>query len=144
MTTIPAQDVKQSLEREPIGSIFKTFSKAQAASLAATAVDYGTTAGLVELAGVWYVIATAIGASLGAVTNFLINRHWSFRAAHVALHGQALRYFLVSAGSLGLNTLLVYAFTDRLGFKYMISKIVASLCVGIFYNFPLHRWFVFR
>lgn len=125
-------------------SLFKAFSRAQAASFGASAVDYSLTAGLVELAGVWYVLATAVGAFSGAVTNFLINRHWSFQVAHLEMNWQVRKYFIVSAGSLGLNTLLVYLLTDGLGFKYMISKIVASLSVGIFYNFPLHRWFVFR
>lgn len=130
---------------EPIQqSLFKTFSKAQVASLSATAVDYGATVVLVELAGAWYVAATALGAFLGAVTNFLMNRHWSFQATHVSVRGQATRYLLVSAGSLALNTVAVYGFTDGLGFKYMISKVVASLMVGFFYNFPLHRWFVFK
>jgi putative flippase GtrA len=121
-----------------------SFKRSQVASLAATVVDFGSLVFLVEVVHVWYVAATAIGAALGAVTNFLLGRHWSFQARHGRVEGQALRYAVVSAGSLCLNSLGVYVFTDGLGLKYMVSKLITAFTVGILFNFPLHRGFVFR
>ncbi|MBU6376556.1 MAG: GtrA family protein, partial [Bdellovibrionales bacterium] len=37
----------------------------------------------------------------------------------------------------------VYAFTEGLGFTYVVSKLFVSFLVGILFNFPLHRYFVF-
>lgn len=128
----------------PSVPFWRSFGRAQFSSLAATVVDYGSFFGLVELAHLWYVLAAPIGAAGGAATNFLINRHWSFEKGHQPVHGQALRYALVSAGSLLLNTALVYALTEWAGFKYGYSKIGASLLVGVFFNFPLHHRYVFK
>jgi putative flippase GtrA len=123
---------------------WKSLGRAQIASLAATAVDFGTLFLLTEHFGVWYVYSTGAGAALGAVTNFLLNRYWSFEAGHIEWGPQALRYGLVSAGSLGLNMLGVYAFTAGTGLKYGVSKIITAVLVGLLFNFPLHRRYVFK
>jgi putative flippase GtrA len=122
----------------------KRFSKAQISSLCATLVDYGLMVLLVEKAGFRYPFAVMIGAFAGAVTNFLMNRHWSFRASSGGLGGQALRYALVSAGSLLLNTLGVILWTEIFQFHYVQSKVVTSILVGLLFNYPLHRDFVYR
>ena len=124
-------------------SFWKSFSRAQTASITATIADFGFLVLLVEKGGVWYVWATALGALLGAVTNFVINRNWSFQSTSAGLNGQAFKYALVSGGSLALNSAGVYAFTDGVGISYVASKAVTSLLVGVFFNFPLHRYFVF-
>ncbi len=123
---------------------WRSFGRAQIASFAATAVDFGTLFFATEILGIYYVISTGIGAFLGAITNFLLNRFWSFEATHVSWGPQAFRYALVSGGSLGLNMLGVYAFTDGLGLKYGLSKVITSLLVGLLFNFPLHRRYVFK
>ena len=107
-------------------------------------MDFGTLVGLVELAGAHYVVATALGALAGAAANFLLGRLWSFRALQGAYLGQAWRYALVSGASLALNSAGVWWFTDRYAVPYPVSKIVTALLVGIGFNFPLHRGFVFR
>jgi len=75
------------------------------ASVAATLVDLGIFSLAVHL-GTSPVVATPIGALGGAVTNFLLNRHVTFRAQGGGVSRQALRYLAVSACSLGLNTLV--------------------------------------
>lgn len=118
--------------------------RAQAAALAATAVDFGSLFLATEWLHVWYVLSVAIGALLGALTNFGLNRHWSFGVGHLAWGPQAKRYALVSAGSLALNVLGVYAFTEGTGFKYGFSKVITAALVGLLFNFPLHRHYVFK
>lgn len=125
-------------------SFMHAFSKSQIAAGTATAVDYAVLFSLVEWAGVWYVVATAIGALAGALTNFVMNRQWSFRATHRHWSGQAVKYFLVSAGSMALNTGGVWAVTEGLKVHYAVSVILVSLLVGVGFNFPLHRYYVFK
>ncbi|MBC7386673.1 MAG: GtrA family protein [Cryobacterium sp.] len=122
----------------------RAFGRAQIASLAATAVDFGTLFFATEVLGVWYVVSTGLGALFGAITNFVLNRYWSFEASHLEWGPQARRYALVSGGSLGLNMLGVYTFTEFLGVKYGLSKVLTSLLVGLLFNFPLHRRYVFK
>jgi putative flippase GtrA len=123
---------------------WKSLGRAQIAAFAATAVDFGTLFFATERLHVWYVFSTGLGALLGAVTNFALNRYWSFEATHVSWGPQAVRYAAVSAGSLGLNMLGVYAFTDGAGLKYGVSKIITAIAVGLLFNFPLHRRYVFK
>jgi len=124
-------------------NFWKSFSRAQVASFVATAADFGFLVLLVEKAGVWYVTATALAALLGAVINFTMNRRWSFQASTEALNRQALRYAMVSGGSLILNSAGVYAFTEGSGISYIASSVLTSILVGVFFNFPLQRYFVF-
>jgi putative flippase GtrA len=124
--------------------LWKSLGRAQVAAIIATAVDFGTLFFATERLHIWYVLSTGLGALLGAGTNFLLNRFWSFEATHVTWGPQARRYILVSAGSLGLNMLGVYAFTAGTGLKYGISKLITAALVGLLFNFPLHRRYVFK
>jgi putative flippase GtrA len=125
-------------------SFLQQFSRSQVTSFIATIFDYGVLFGLTELAHVYYVIAVACGALSGAISNFFLNRHWSFQATHADVHRQGMKYALVSAGSLCLNTGGVYLVTEHLHVHYAISVIIVSLLVGFLFNFPLQRGFVFR
>lgn len=121
----------------------KTFSRANATAFAATVVDVGTLAALVELAHLHYVPATSCGAVAGAITNFLLNKYWAFEHKHGRLYAQGVRYALVSSGSLLLNTFLVFCLTEFAGLMYLKSKAIAAIAVGWGWNYPLHRYFVF-
>jgi putative flippase GtrA len=124
--------------------MWKSFSRAQIASLAATVIDFGTLTLWVEVLHHFYPYGVALGALMGAITNFLINRYWSFEAGADPMVRQAGKYALVSAGSLILNTIGVYLLTERLGIYYLYSKIAIAFSIGIFYNYPLHRFFVYH
>jgi putative flippase GtrA len=117
--------------------------RSQIASLASTLVDFTTLVFLVEIAHVWYVAATATGAFTGAIVNFILGRHWSFKAKDDGIQGQAVRYAAVSAISLVLNSLGVYLLTEYGGIHYAVSRAISAVLVGVLFNFPLHRRFVF-
>jgi len=125
-------------------TFLRTFSRSQLSSAVATLADWGLLFTLVEVFKVWYVLATALGAIAGGATNFLINRNWSFEAKHGPIHGQAWRYVLISAGSMGLNTFGVWFVTEIIEVHYSISVLSVSLMVGFFFNYPLHRYYVFK
>jgi len=87
---------------------------------------------------------TALGASAGGVTNFLLGRRWIFRAHESAAGPQALRYALVSAASAGWNALGEWLVHDRLGVQYLLARALVAFVVSLAWNFPLQRHFVFR
>jgi 2-hydroxy-3-keto-5-methylthiopentenyl-1-phosphate phosphatase len=120
------------------------FLRANASSVAATALDWALVAALVG-AGAHYLLAAAAGAVAGAVTDFSLKRHWAFdRAAKGTLGAEGLRYLLVSGSSLGANLLCSWGLVDGLGMPPVPGVIGASIVVGLLWNYPLHRWFVFR
>ncbi|ARS35211.1 GtrA family protein [Pontibacter actiniarum] len=121
-----------------------TFLKAQAASLAASAVDFLVTIIAVELCGFWYVAGTIVGTVSGGVTHFTLGRTWVFHAADKTIPAQAIKYFLVWNGSLLLNASGVYVITHYGGVNYVYSKVITSVLVGFFYNYLIQKRYVFK
>ena len=121
-----------------------SFLRAQLASFTATAVDFLTVIFLTEVLGIWYVASNAIGAFAGTVVNFIIGRYWVFVSTERNITHQALRYGLVSIGSLILNTGGVYLITEYFQINYIYSKIFVSIFIGVFYNFVLQKIYVYK
>jgi len=113
------------------------------ASVVATGLDFGTMTVLVELGVLGPALATLVGASFGAVVNFLLGRR-IFRATGASAAPQALRYAVVSAASAAFNSLGVYVLHHRADVQYLVARVAVAILVSIFWNFPLHRRFVFR
>jgi putative flippase GtrA len=108
-----------------------------------TAIDYAVMVACVEFAGIGPVPATAIGALGGAITNFTVNRTFTYRAASVAMRRQVWRFGLVSAASLGLNTLGEYLLHSLAGLHYFPARVITSVIVSNAWNYPMLRFFVF-
>ena len=124
--------------------IFNLF-RHQIAGLIATVVDFGVTILLTEVVMIWYVYSNALGAFAGAATNFFLSSYWAFKGSKNRLFNQMWKYVLVSAGSLVLNTLFVYLFTEVwFEFDYKISKVIVACTVAWTYNFLLMRLYVFK
>lgn len=119
------------------------FFKAQIASLLATLVDFSFTFVLVEIGHLYYISAVAIGAVSGAITNFCINRYWSFNASDNTIKSQGFKYVLVWTGSLILNLAGTYILTQFLKVNYLISKTMTALFVGLGFNYTLQKYYVF-
>lgn len=117
--------------------------RANLASLAATGVDWAVVTAAVHLGG-HYLAAAAAGSAAGAVTDFALKRHWAFaRPERRALATEALRYLAVSASSLAWNLLVAWVAVGGLGAPPLPGVIGASLLVGLAWNYPLHRRWVF-
>jgi putative flippase GtrA len=125
-------------------STWRTLGRHQTGAAIATAVDFASMILLVERAGFSPVLGTAVGASLGGATNFLLGRSWIFRRQTGHWAGQALRYASVSAASAGLNALGEHVVHDVARLQYVLARVLVSIAVGLLWNFPMHRWFVFR
>jgi putative flippase GtrA len=120
-----------------------TFFKANIASLVASAFDYGITIIAVQFFSINVVIAGIIGTCCGAITHFIIGRHWVFLAQQSKFSGQAKKYLLVWSGNLLLNATGMYVFT-KIGVNYIITKVGTSILVGVAYNYPLQKGYVFK
>jgi CDP-diacylglycerol--glycerol-3-phosphate 3-phosphatidyltransferase len=120
------------------------FGRAGIASAIATAVDYGTFTVLVGLLGTFTGTATAAGALLGAITNFTINKVWTFRSRKTPVWVEAPRYAAISLTSLLLNTAGVVMLAEGLKWSPIGARLLVGLLVSFGWNLPLHRYFVFR
>ncbi|HEX6431327.1 MAG TPA: GtrA family protein [Niastella sp.] len=120
-----------------------TFLKANIASLVASLSDFLMTVMLVQWCRTDVVMAAAAGTVTGGIVNFLIGRHWVFRAGDERALKQLRKYALVWFGNLLLNTGGVYVLACQAGLHYTVSKVVTSLLVAFLYNYPLQKNFVF-
>ncbi|MBR6946066.1 MAG: GtrA family protein [Prevotella sp.] len=121
-----------------------TFCKAQLSAQVATVVDFTVTAFLTEVFGIWYLIATFIGALSGGIVNCVVNYHWVFQAQTLKKRFVAIKYLMVWGGSILLNTGGTYLLTELSSHHYLISKVIVAVLVGFFWNYQLQRLFVYR
>jgi putative flippase GtrA len=120
------------------------FLRGNFSSAVASGLDYVLVTVLV-LVGLHYLLAATAGALAGAATDFGLKRYWAFdRPARGAIHHEGLRYLAVSGASLVLNLIVAYGLVDGLHLPEIPGVIAASLVVGIAWNYPMHRCFVFR
>jgi phosphatidylglycerophosphate synthase/putative flippase GtrA len=120
------------------------FGRAWVASGLATLVDYGSFVVLVEGLAVFNGTATAAGALFGAVTNFSINKLWTFKTHKTPWSVEVPRYVAISLTSLLFNTAGVVLLADGLKWNPVLARVLVGLVVSVCWNMPLHRWFVFR
>ncbi len=133
-----------AVQRRPVLAEMGRFLRANLASTTATALDWALVTALVWL-GAHYLVAAAAGALAGAVTDFMLKRHWAFGGEGKGrLHAEAIRYLLVSGTSLLWNLAVAWAFVDGLRLPPIPGVILASVVVGVAWNYPLHRFWVFR
>ena len=121
-----------------------TFIKAQFSSLFSTIADFLLTHLLTEALGIWYLFSSAMGTISGGYINFTLGRHWVFRANDQKKKLQAAKYIIIWIGSLVLNTLGMFVFTEIFHMHYMVSKTLIAIAVGVFYNYYFQKLFVFR
>lgn len=131
-------------DRRPLLAEMGRFLRANLASTAATALDWAIVTALVWL-GAHYLVAAAAGALAGAVTDFTLKRHWAFGGeGKDRVHAEAVRYLAVSGASLLWNLAMAWVLVDGLGLPPVPGVILASIVVGVAWNYPLHRFWVFR
>jgi putative flippase GtrA len=118
------------------------FLKAQFSTGVATGLDWGLLT-LLLMIHVHYIIAAALGAAVGAVIDFSLKKWWAFDAQGGLLHAQGIRYAFVSALSAGLNCLVAYILVEGLTMSALPALILASVVIGLGWNYPMHRLYVF-
>ena len=124
--------------------LFTSFLRYNASAYTASICDYGMFLFCLMLFDVYYPIATFIGACTGATIAFLLGRNWTFKNKDVVITKQSVKFLFVVAGSILLNTVGVYLITENLLIDEKISKVIIAVLVGVCYNFPMQRYFVFK
>lgn len=137
---------------------FFTFMRAQFASQISSATDFLVTIVLAKLFDIYYVLATSMGSVAGGILNCTINYYWTFRSKECKKKYVLIKYTLVWIGSICLNTWGVYWLTESIQRVpwvqetlahffdniFIVSKVIVSLLVGWFWNYNLHRTFVYK
>lgn len=129
-----------------------------ASSQFATIVDFVTTVLLSSFLGVYYVLASAVGAVSGGMANCMVNYRWVFPGAESEKWHVVIKYIVVWLASISLNTFGTYlltegikdsAFVERLLGEshdqiYIAAKVIVAITVAVVWNYPLQRFYVYR
>ncbi len=97
-----------------------------------------------EVAGLYYLVASAIAVEFAVINNFLWNDTWTFRdrcsaGGHMRWR-RFLKFNLVSLAGLCINVSLLWLFTSHLGVYYLLSNLV-GIAAATMWNFLVNsRW----
>jgi len=86
------------------------------------------------------VLATFVGAAVGALVNFTGCRQWVFRESKHTMDTEAIRFGIVSVLSLLANTMLVWSLSDVFG-VWPAQLVATLLCFLI--GFLINRQWTF-
>lgn len=125
-------------------SVFTSFCRYNIVAITATAVDFFVLIFLTEVLHFWYMLSAFFGAFMGGATGFALGRNWVFMKKNGKLSSQAIKYLMVWAGSILLNTFGLYLFVEYFGIQYIISKVIVAIVVGFGFNFLMHKNFTFK
>ena len=131
------------------------FLRAQLSAQFATLADFILTYVCFQWLGIYYVMATSIGAITGGIVNCVINYKWAFATKDCQFKWVFFKYILVWIGSFLLNVGGVYLLVELLkhhtylwerasGFYLIIAKVIVAVIVSVGWNYVLHRYFVFQ
>jgi putative flippase GtrA len=110
----------------------------------ATGVDVGALVLMVGQLHVAIPVAAFIASTLGAVANFLMNKHLAFRdRAPVTLH-QLARFGLVAVATALLMALMMKLVAVDLAVPYVLAKLICAALVFVAWTYPAQRRLVFR
>lgn len=124
-------------------SFFTSLWRAQATSILSSTTDYLVFLFL-QFCDTFYVISTVGGALCGAVVSFNLSRNWAYKSTEKKVHTQAIKYACASGFSLVMNVLGMVLFVEQFKMNEEISKLIVAVVVGLFINFPIYKYWVFK
>jgi len=117
-----------------IRGLFFKFIKFGIVGFSGLFVDFGITYLCKEVFKIQKYIANAIGFTLAASTNYILNRIWTFRSTNPDIVVEFLEFFIISLVGLGINTLIIWLLVSKLRLNFYVSKGIATIVVML-WNF---------
>lgn len=96
-------------------------------------IDYGILFLLAKVIGLNELISAAISFIISLTFNYFLSTKWVFEAKKQTLK-EVIIFVLLSVVGLGINEVLIYLGTKKLGIDVMIVKLFATAIVMV-YNF---------
>ncbi len=118
--------------------------RATVSSLLATAVDALAYQLVLYLLVGRYGVAAALAAIAGAVSNFFVNRHWTFVATEGRMIWQVLRYIVVSLLTFVCLRTLLWLLIEYGSVGMRIAWLPAKILAFVAVSFPMQKLWVFR
>jgi len=105
-------------------------------------VDFGFTFLGKEILKIQKYISNALGFSIAASTNYMLNRIWTFNSHNPNITLEFTRFFIIALIGLGINLLIVWSMSGKLKVNFYLSKLVATIIVTA-WNFLINAYYTF-
>ncbi len=106
-------------------------------------VDFGITWICKEKLNLNKYVANSTGFLCAVVSNYLLNRVWTFHSQDPSIAMQFSKFLLASLIGLGLNNGIIYFLNERRQVKFYTAKLIATGVVTL-WNFWANYTFTFR
>ncbi|MBU1036983.1 GtrA family protein [Patescibacteria group bacterium] len=108
-----------------------------------TIVDFALLFSLTEWAKLWYLLSATVGFSGGAITNYSLNKNWTFQNKDKRIARQFTVFFIVALVGLAINNTILYLGVEVFNLWYMLAKVIAA-AVTLIWSFIGHKYITFR
>jgi putative flippase GtrA len=107
-----------------------------------TVLDFALLFILTHFVGLNYLTSSIISFMSGTVLNYFLCTYWIFKVKVVENRKhEFIFYVIITAIGLGINTLLIWSFTEFWGLYFMLSKLMATF-VTYWWNFGARKYFL--
>jgi len=121
---------------------FLKFIKFCLVGLSGIMVDFGITFLGKEILKIQKYISNALGFSIAATTNYILNRIWTFHSHNPNITLEFTRFFMIALIGLCINLLIVWSMAGKLKVNFYLSKLVATFIVTA-WNFLINAYYTF-
>jgi len=85
----------------------------------------------------WYLISAVISFTCAVIISYLLQKFFVFKNYSTEkMHMQFLNFFVYNLIMLGVNTILMYIFVDKIGLWYLLAQAIAAIITAfINYNY---------
>ncbi len=122
--------------------LFWKFLKFGVVGFSGVFVDFGVTWLCKEKLRLNQYVANSIGFLCAVVSNYILNRIWTFQSQDPAVATQFSKFLLASLIGLALNNGIIYLLNERLRINFYVAKLIATAVVTI-WNFWANYTFTF-
>ncbi|HAD11053.1 MAG TPA: glycosyl transferase family 2 [Saprospirales bacterium] len=122
--------------------MFFKFLKFGVVGASGVVVDFGVTWLLKEQARLNKYIANSTGFACAVVSNYILNRIWTFHSADPNVGIQFAKFALIALIGLGMNNAIIYFLNEKQGVRFYMAKLIATGVVMI-WNFGANLMFTF-
>lgn len=133
-----------SLLRHPTGNVWIQIVRYFFSGGVAFLVDTGLLYVLTEFCEVYYLVSSIISFSIGLIITYLLSILWVFDNRNMKnRYAEFSVFVLIGVVGLGLTSLFMWFFTDKIGVHYIFSKIITTIIVFV-WNFIAKKSLLFR
>lgn len=105
-------------------------------------IDFGLLYVFTTYCHIFYLLSSILSFLISLVVNYFLSVAWVFSNSVYRRSVEVAAFVFIGVVGLGLNTLIIWFCTSRLGIYYLVSKLIA-VAIVFFWSFAARRYFLF-